>query len=78
MKCKVGYVWVFENIVVYGNPLQLGKRIRQQLGDFLGVVKGVIPDDPYYLLYERLKHTRSWKQRHPQQTLPAYLKQGEK
>lgn len=42
----VGYAWFFENIVVFNDPHQLGKRIKGQLGQFLGVVKCVIPFDP--------------------------------
>lgn len=59
----IGHVYCFENIVVYGNPLELGKRIKSQLGEFLGIVKGVIPVDPYFVLYERLKHKPSYLKR---------------
>jgi hypothetical protein len=73
---KIGYAWVFENIVVYGNPLELGTRIKSQLGEFIGVIKGVIPTDPYFVLYERLKHTRSWRKRHPQRQLTEWTKEA--
>jgi len=74
LKAAVGYAWVFENIVVYGSsPLELGKRLKSQLGEFLGVVKCLMPYDPYRVLYERLKHTEAWKKRHPQQTLAKWM-----
>jgi len=73
LRCKVGYAWVFENIVVYGNPLELGKRLKSQLGEFLGVIKCVVPDDPYYVLYERIRHTKAWLKRHPQRKLDRWL-----
>ena len=68
----IGYAWVFENIVVYGNPMELGKRMKSQLGEFLGVIKAVMPYDPYKVLYERLKHKKSWLKRHPQRTLNQF------
>lgn len=70
----VGYAWVFSDIVVYGDPHELGKRLKSQLGEFLGVIKCVMPSDPYFVLYERLKHTKAWQKRHPQQTLLPYLR----
>jgi len=75
---RIGCAYVFENIVVYGNPTELGKRLKSQLGEFLGIVKGLIPTDPYYLLYMRLKHRKSWLRRHPQRTLDSFIKAREK
>jgi hypothetical protein len=75
---RVGYAYVFENVVVYDNPMQLGKRLKTQLGEFLGIVKGLIPNDPYYVLYQRLKHRSSWLRRHPQRTLDSFCIAREK
>ena len=61
-KYAIGSIYFFENVVVFGNPLELGKRIKSQLGEFLGIVRGIMPVDPYYVLYERIKH------------LPGFLK----
>jgi len=71
---QVGFAWFFENVVVFGNPLELGKRLKSQLGEFLGIVKCVIPKDPYCILYERLKNTKAWEKRHPQKTLLTWQK----
>lgn len=62
-RLKIGHAQVFENIVVYGDPAALGKRKRSQLGKHLGTVKGVIPEDPYRVLYEHLKSSPAFKQR---------------
>lgn len=63
MKTKVGYAYVFENIVVYDPPIELGKRKKSQLGEFLGIVKALIPYDQYYVLYEWLKQDPKYVQR---------------
>lgn len=74
---KPGYAWFFEHTVVYG-PGSLResftsvrslfgekskKRILSKHGGFLGVVKGRIPVDPHYVLYEYHTHTEAFKKR---------------
>lgn len=64
----VGYAWFFERIVVYGSfshvtSLFRSKRMRTKAGKFLGVVKGLIPADPFRVLYEYHKHTKGFKKR---------------
>ena len=69
----IGHIYFFENVVVYGNPLELGKRIKSQLGEFLGIVRGLMPVDPYFVLYERIRHRRSYLKRKPQRTLQRWI-----
>lgn len=71
MDSKVGLAWFFERTVIYGSyqdvRMVLGskskKRILGKHGAFIGVVKGVIPTDPYRVLYECHKHTQAFKER---------------
>lgn len=67
---KVGYAWFFENIVIYGDTSALIhfllSRKSKNYGEFLGVVKGFIPVDPFYVLYQWI----NWK---PTPTIDRYL-----
>ena len=65
----VGYAWFFENIVVF-DPRGASSMLsflagskHKKLGEFLGVVKALIPTHPYYILYEYLRNTKGYKQR---------------
>lgn len=65
MSCVVGVAWVFEKGVVYGSPSDLLSTLRSRtaksrFGEFIGVVKGLIPIDPYYVLYEYLQDSPSF------------------
>ena len=60
---RIGLCYFFENIVVFGNPIQLGSRIQNQLGEFLGAVYCKMPNDPFYLLYKRIQNTKSYIKR---------------
>jgi len=56
---EVGYVWVFERAVVYGESLLevIHLEGKKNFGEFVGLVRGLIPVDDHYVLYEYLKHT---------------------
>lgn len=74
---KIGYAFFFENIVVYGDPRGLGKRIKSQLGELLGVVYGKIPNDHFCILYSRIFHTKSWiKRKGNQKNLKSFIYTG--
>lgn len=67
-RAKVGFAWVFGKIVVFGTAqdvrsLAAGKRSRLKMGAFIGKVKGVIPVDPYRVLYTYHKSSEAYKQR---------------
>jgi len=68
LPCKVGYAWFFENTVIYGTIQDVltvlrSRNAKSKHGQFVGIVKGLIPVDPYYVLYEYLKHSKRFLQR---------------
>lgn len=67
----VGYAWFFENIVIYGDGRAvlhfLHSKKSKNYGEFLGAVKGLIPVDPYCILYQ-------WINAKPTPTIKRYLK----
>lgn len=68
---EVGYAWFFEHTVIYGPFLNVlavfGKKSKNRIlskhGAFIGVVKGLIPVDPFYVLYEYHHHTKAFLER---------------
>ncbi|MBA7676505.1 hypothetical protein ES703_84747 [subsurface metagenome] len=83
MKVAIGYAWVFERAVVFGSVSDLlstyNKRKRKKFGSFVGVVKAVIPVDPFHVLYVYLKHTPEFLQRQKirVQRRKLHIKKGE-
>lgn len=67
LKYKVGHAWIYDNLVIYGDFSDVLSLLRghgrRKAGSFLGVVKAVIPVDPYRVLYEYLKHSPAYIQR---------------
>jgi hypothetical protein len=68
LPCKVGYAWFFEKTVIYGSTqdvrTMLGSRnAKNRHGQFVGVVKALIPVDPYYVLFEYFKSTTAFLNR---------------
>lgn len=62
----VGYAWFFENAVIFGSAqdvISMKFGGRKNFGEFLGVVRGVVPQDKFQVLYERLKDTAGYKKR---------------
>jgi len=64
----IGFAWVFENIVVYGSILDLFSFLRSKVhkrkaGNFIGVVKGLIPYNETFILFEYLHHDKRYLQR---------------
>jgi hypothetical protein len=57
LPCEVGYAWFFEKTVIYGSVQDMLSVLRSRTaknkhGQFVGIVKCLIPTDPYYVLYE--------------------------
>lgn len=67
MKMVIGYAWVFDNAVVFGDFSDLlsvtAGRGRRKFGELIGVVKGLIPQDPYHVIYFYYKHSKAYLQR---------------
>ena len=67
---ELAYAFFFENLVVYGSIHDflnfLNGSQKKKLGEFLGVVKAVVPRDPYRVAYEWIKHTEGFKKREKQ------------
>jgi hypothetical protein len=64
----VGFAWIFENAVVYGSIADVfsilrSKVHRRKFGNFIGVVKGLIPQDETFILFEYLHHDKRYLQR---------------
>lgn len=60
---RVGHCYFYENIVVFGDPKQLSKRMQSNLGEYLGKVYCLMPADPYYVLYEFLRDSKAYIKR---------------
>ena len=69
MHVTIGYAFVFENTVMFGQSIQdllsatRTKRTRRKHGEYVGTVKGLIPVDPYHVIYFYHKHTEAFKKR---------------
>jgi len=63
----LGFSWYFENISIYGSAQDLismlNNRKAKHYGEFLGVVYGMIPYDPYRVVYQWINDTPAFKQR---------------
>lgn len=61
LKVRAGVVTIFDNAVVYGNPLDamsyyVNKRGRKEkFGEFRGFIIGEIIDDPQRILFEYIR-----------------------
>lgn len=78
LKGEVGHAFVFDNAVVFGGISDLitvtRGRGRRKFGEFLGAVKGVVPVDPYRVLYTYLKDTPAFRRRQAERRLRRRLK----
>lgn len=66
LKWRIGFAWVFEKAIAWGPPQDiftlLGRKPKK-FGQFIGVVKGVIPVLPFHVPYMWLKHSEAFKKR---------------
>lgn len=60
---KVGFACCFENLVVYAdNSNDVLRTIgNKKTGEFLGLLKGVVPTGGYQVPYEWINHTKGYK-----------------
>lgn len=68
LPCEVGYAWVFEKTAIYGSAQDMismlrSRNAKNRHGQFVGVVKTVIPVDPYCVLFEYFKSTAAFLKR---------------
>ena len=63
----VGYSWYFENITIYGPASAMLRMLQDKkasrYGEYLGVVYGEIPTDPYRIVYQWVNSSPAFKQR---------------
>jgi hypothetical protein len=68
LELQVGFAWCFEKAVVFGDVHAMlmclhRRNAKNRYGLFLGVVKGLIPKDPYYVLILDFRHTKGFIER---------------
>jgi rRNA processing protein Gar1 len=76
---RVGFAWVFEGLVVYGSISDLltflrSKVHRKKAGNFVGVVKGLIPVNQTFVLFEYLRHDKRFIQRRKERAFYKRMK----
>jgi hypothetical protein len=68
LPCEVGYAWFFEKTVIYGSASDVlsvlqSRNAKTKHGQFISVVKTLIPVDPYYVLYTYLHDSSAFAKR---------------
>jgi len=68
MMFQIGFAWCFENAVIFGDAHAMlrclhRRNAKKRFGLFLGLVKGLIPVDPYYILILDFRHTKGFIER---------------
>jgi len=68
IKTTIGLVWIFENAIVYGSVTDVltilrSKVHRRKFGNFIGIVKGLIPQHSIFVLFEYLHHDKRYIER---------------